>query len=107
MIFQIVTAVVRRPSSGVFAAPNPIHLARYHQAVRDSCLDLIGQNELWARALELIEANGLFVREGNEIRLAAQEGIVCRLWLDGQEIPIDDRLTQAEEAALKALGAAR
>lgn len=87
----------------VFVGPDPDLLADYYRYINDGSCPSEGQQErLIARALEMIELNGLLIRPDSEIELCSQGSVPTSVKFEGQEVPIDDLYTPAEQNMLSA-----
>jgi len=85
-----------------FAAPDPEALKQYYECLAAGNFPTAGREErLVARALELAEQSGHFIRLSEELDISGQAGVPTLIKLEGQEIIIDDNLyTPAERLYL-------
>lgn len=89
--------------SPAFVRPNKADLAQYHRYMEAGAWNPDGANDrLQARAMEMIELNGLPIRPDSEIMICSQGGVPTSVTLDEQEIPIEDLYTAAERTMLGA-----
>ncbi|OHA57706.1 MAG: hypothetical protein A2114_02385 [Candidatus Vogelbacteria bacterium GWA1_51_14] len=84
--------------AGDFVVPDPDALADYWRWIKSASSPTGGREErLVARALDLAEQSGYFIRAGEEVEITGHGGVPVAIKVDGHEVIITEDLYTIEE----------
>jgi len=97
LLIAIATTACNNNQAGL-AAPDPTALAQYYECLATGNFPTAGREErLVARALDLAEQSGYFIRVGEEVEITGGGSVPVSIRIDGQEVIISKDLDTVEE----------